>query len=454
MTTYLAFCPFCMHMIIRESDESTLQSRLFGYSVLQEKKNTPEKMLPQKESKTPEKMLPQKESKTPGKTLPQKESKIPEKTRSLKDTLSIESNGHGGKPLTVEMLRGENCPVCGRSPGDAKSSPHLLPPGTILNDRYLIGCAQAEGGYGILYIGFDMVLQLRVAVKEYFPVERCTRLAQAALAVSVFPGVQEHIFMRGKRKFLVEARILAKMEKQDVIVDVRDYFEDNNTAYIVMEYIDGMSFREYIEQYGRGIGQDELFTVVRPLFDALSELHREGLIHRDICPDNLMLEPSSFPDFPSQSGRSSSALRVKPDGCDDEGRKAADMQSAWDSHALLNGKVRLLDFGSARETHALKSTLSITLRHGYAPIEQYQEGGGQGPWTDIYSLCAVFYYCLTGLTPPLSTNRIIEDTLKPPSALGVEISPARESALMKGLRVRPHSRWHTVEDLKRALYES
>ena len=119
----------------------------------------------------------------------------------------------------------------------------------------------------------------------------------------------------------------------------------------------------------------------------------------------------------------------------------------------IRGKVRLLDFGSARSSDSLKDTLTITLRHGFAPIEQYQQGGGQGPWTDVYALCATLYFCLTGITPPVATNRIIEDSLIPPSGLGVEITPSRENALMRGLRVQPHRRCRTIRDLWSAFYK-
>ena len=182
----------------------------------------------------------------------------------------------------------------------------------------------------------------------------------------------------GKARFLEEARTMAKMEKQQVIVGVRDFFETNNTAYIVMEYIEGTTFTELVAQRGGRIPPEELFALIEPLFNALANLHRLGLIHRDISPDNLMLE---------------------------------------------DGEVRLIDFGCARDIERGNETLTITLKHGYAPIEQYQTSGGQGPWTDVYALCATIYFCLVGQKPPQALNRIgSEKSLILPSKLGIDIS--------------------------------
>ena len=324
------------------------------------------------------------------------------------------------------------CPSCGKSAADYVPSHYHLPPGTILRDRYLLGSVLGEGGNGITYNGYDLVLEIRVAVKEYFPVACCTRNVSVTLSVIAFSGVQARYYEQGKEKYLREARILAKMEKQQVIVGVRDYFEENNTAYIVMEYIEGDTFTDIVES-GRGpIPQEELFLLVKPLFGALEALHRNGLLHLDICPDNLMLERTNLPE------------KVYPDNSYEK--------STDNSSDTRYETIRLLDFGCARYTFSLKDTLTISLRHGYAPIEQYQQGGGQGPWTDVYALCATLYYCLTGVTPPVSTNRITEENLLLPSHLGITLPKNRENALLKGLRIRPHQRFRNMKELMEALY--
>lgn len=288
-------------------------------------------------------------------------------------------------------------------------SPHQLPPETILRGRYRIGPVLGEGGYGITYIGYDCLLQIRVAIKEYFPTEWCTRDAGGSLSVTVRSGISSVYFSKGVQNSLTEARLLARMDSQRVIVGVRDYFEENGTAYIVMEYIDGKTFTDLTGEYGGRIPEKQLFQYVCPLIRALSAMHEEGMIHRDLCPDNLMLE----------NGR----------------------------------RIRLLDFGNARFCEAANDTQTITIRHGYAPIEQYQQGGGQGPWTDVYALCATLYFCLTGTVPPIATNRIIEDTLVAPSQLGADLSAHRERVLLKGLRVHPHRRYPTMRELWKAFYE-
>lgn len=315
-------------------------------------------------------------------------------------------NKHHCPYCMTPVPEGESCSVCGLTAGTYVPSPHHLPPGTILLKRYLVGRVLGEGGFGITYIGCDLRLELKVAIKEYYPVDRATRNASASLEVTSFIGPSEKSYERGKRKFLGEAQVMARMEKQQAIVGVRDFFELNNTAYIVMEYIDGITFRELVEQKGGKIPPEELFPMIEPLFHALSIMHENGLIHRDISPDNLMLE---------------------------------------------NGKVRLLDFGCAREASRGTETMTIALKHGYAPIEQYQQKG-QGPWTDIYALCATIYYCLTGKTPPQALDRITEDGLLLPSKLGINLSVDQERALLKGMRIQPNRRFSTAEELRAALY--
>lgn len=299
------------------------------------------------------------------------------------------------------------CPSCGLTAGAYAPSPHHLPPGTVLRERYLIGRVLGEGGFGITYIGCDLRLELKVAIKEYFPTDRANRVSAASLEVSSYSGVAGERYESGKARFLQEARTMAKMDKQPVIVSVRDFFELNNTAYIVMEYVEGTTFRDLVDQRGGRIPAGELLHVMEPLFSALEAMHKRGLIHRDISPENLMLE---------------------------------------------NGDVRLLDFGCARESAGGEATMTIALKHGYAPVEQYQNKG-QGPWTDVYALSATLYYCLTGRRPPQSMDRLVEDDLVLPRKLGVDLTQRQERALVYGMGVRPRKRFQSVEELHAALYE-
>lgn len=227
------------------------------------------------------------------------------------------------------------------------------------------------------------------------------------MEVTGYSGAAGSRFQEGKARFLEEARTMAKMDKQPVIVSVRDFFESNNTAYIVMEYVEGVTFKDLVAQRGGRIPAGSLLHTVEPLFSALSAMHSLGLIHRDISPENLMLE---------------------------------------------NGEIRLLDFGCARESQGGDATVTIALKQGYAPMEQYQNKG-QGPWTDVYALSATIYYCLTGQKPPQSMDRLMEDELVPPRRMGADLTEKQEKALLYGMGVRPRRRFQSVEELHTALYE-
>lgn len=302
---------------------------------------------------------------------------------------------------------GKPCGACGLTQGSYIPSPHHLPPGTVLKDRYLVGRVLGEGGFGITYIGCDLQLELKTAIKEYFPTDKASRISEVSLDVTSYTGTAGIDYNNGLKKFLQEARAIARMDKQPVIVNIRDFFEANHTAYIVMEYVEGTTFKELVEQRGGRIPAGELFPLIEPLFSALEEMHSNGLIHRDISPENLMIE---------------------------------------------KGAVRLLDFGCAREAAGGGNTLTIALKHSYAPVEQYQSKG-QGPWTDVYALSATIYYCLTGRKPPQAMDRLVEDELIPPRKLGVDLTQRQEEALLHGMCVPPKRRFQSTEEFHTALYE-
>ena len=286
------------------------------------------------------------------------------------------------------------------------SEEHHLPPGTVLAGRYQVGRALGEGGFGITYIGYDQRLDLKVAIKEFFPTDNASRLSKLSLEVSCYMGNAAHRYEERKQKFLREARAMARLEKLHTVVGVRDYFEEHNTAYIIMEYIEGTTLRELAAQKGGRIPVGELLPMLEPLFEELDTMHEQGLIHRDISPDNLMLE---------------------------------------------KGWIRLLDFGCAREAGSITETMTIMLKNGFAPIEQYQHKG-QGPWTDVYALSATIYYCLTGKVPEHSIDRICQDELIPPRRLGVELDMEQEQALLYGMGIRPRRRFQSMGALHDALY--
>ena len=310
--------------------------------------------------------------------------------------------------MAVLGEEGPVCPACGRDASACTPRAHHLPPGTMLAERYLLGAVLGEGGFGITYLGLDTRLDVKVAIKEYYPRDKASRSAAGLPEVVSLVGLPPEGFARGLQRFLEEARAMARMEKQPAIVGVRDYFEANGTAYIVMEFVEGITLTELAARRGGRVPPEELFSLLEPVCLALEKLHSAGLVHRDISPDNIMLE---------------------------------------DGHA------RLLDFGCARETAAGRQTLTISLKYGYAPIEQYRQKG-QGPWTDVYALCATMYYCLTGQMPPQPLDRIPEDALLLPSKLGVPLTGRQEQAILKGLRIQPRRRFRSMRQLYEALYEN
>lgn len=298
------------------------------------------------------------------------------------------------------------CPACG---GDAmlENEPHQLPVGTLLHGRYLIGRCIGEGGFGITYVGKDTTLEMRVAVKEYYPTGVVNRYHTYSREVTAGKGEKSEQFNSGKRRVLDEARGLAKFSGDPNIVDVRDLFEENNTAYIVMEFLDGQTLQQ-VEKANGPLPFDQVYAWLGPVMDSLAKIHRQNLIHRDISPSNLML--------------------------------------------LKNGTVKLLDFGTMRSVNPdSENSLSVMLKPGFAPEEQYRSHGAQGPWTDVYAMCASIYRLLTGVTPENAMNRIFDDTLQRPSQLGARISPAQEDALMRGLVVQASDRIQTMEALRKAF---
>ena len=280
------------------------------------------------------------------------------------------------------------CPHCGNDNSiiTTAASYHLAP-GTVLANRYRIGKVLGEGGFGITYIGLDTTLSKRVAVKEFYPSGIVGRTANSSNEVVVV-NAKDNFFDKGVDKFLIEAKNVAAFSDEEGIVDVLDYFTENNTAYIVMEYLEGETLKSCLSTRGK-FNAAELITLLMPVMRSLQFIHSKGIIHRDISPDNIMY--------------------------------------------TTKGKLKLMDFGSARYFTNDRRTMSIILKKGYAPEEQYRQSSEQGPYTDIYALCATIYTCITGKTPVNSLDRIVKDNLTPPSQLGVEISAACERALMHGL---------------------
>ena len=283
---------------------------------------------------------------------------------------------------------------------------------TGLIGRYVIQEVLGQGGFGITYLGIDKLYGNKVAIKEYYPQRIAMRKAQYEDVVTVTSIEEKNNYNKGKKRFLDEAQVMARFNKNEGIVKILDFFEANNTAYIVMEYLEGITLKQYLGKYGV-IQFRNLIEMMLPLLEALIEIHSQGLIHRDISPDNIMVQH--------------------------------------------NSKLKLMDFGAARDyTESGNKSLTVILKPGYAPPEQYQTHGVQGPWTDIYALCATIYKCLTGITPPDAIARVMDDKFKEPDQLDGKLSPDIKKILWKGMNIFPEERYQDIvefgEDVCDALF--
>ena len=308
-------------------------------------------------------------------------------------------------PLTA----GETvCPECGRAYGSANAESFALKPGTILEGKYLVGEMLGQGGFGITYIGFDLLLEQKVAIKEYYPMSTgmVSRDGHSTVvwssAMMGKTGTQ-----KGFDSFLKEARKMAKLGGIPGVVGVKSVFIQNETAYIVMDFIEGETLLKKLQKNGP-MDFDSCVKLMTPIMQALAEVHEHGIIHRDISPDNIMVRP--------------------------------------------DGKLILLDLGAAKDLDIQGNDGSVqssqmVAKHGFSPIEQYSKSGKVGPWTDIYAMAATIYYCCTGILPPPATDRTIDDTL----ACQPRLTQAQFDILADCMRMRPQDRPQSMGTLLQML---
>ena len=308
-------------------------------------------------------------------------------------------------PLTA----GETvCPECGRAYGSANAETFALKPGTILEGKYLVGEMLGQGGFGITYIGFDLLLEQKVAIKEYYPMSTgmVSRDGHSTVvwssAMMGKTGTQ-----KGFDSFLKEARKMAKLGGIPGVVGVKSVFIQNETAYIVMDFIEGETLLKKLQKNGP-MDFDSCVKLMTPIIQALAEVHEHGIIHRDISPDNIMVRP--------------------------------------------DGKLILLDLGAAKDLDIQGNDGSVqssqmVAKHGFSPIEQYSKSGKVGPWTDIYAMAATIYYCCTGILPPPATDRTIDDTL----ACQPRLTQAQFDILADCMRMRPQDRPQSMDTLLQML---
>jgi serine/threonine protein kinase len=299
------------------------------------------------------------------------------------------------------------CPTCGFDENGPPSVPFQLPPRSVLNDQYIVGRALGAGGFAITYLAWDIRLARRIAIKEYMPSGMASRSVDTSEVVP-HSGPSKDDFNYGLERFLDEARMVAQFEGHPGIISVTNFFPAHGTAYLVMEYLEGTTLKDHLKDRGGRLAFDEALGIMTPVMDALREVHRVNVLHRDISPDNI--------------------------------------------YVTTSGLVKLLDFGAARQALRDRSQrLSVILKVGYAPEEQYRSTGKQGPWTDVYAVGATFYHLLTGSIPPPSIDRLAEDTIQLPSAVGADIPHAAEQALMTSLAVKAAQRYPTIQDFQAAI---
>lgn len=301
------------------------------------------------------------------------------------------------------------CSICGWEHSSEPLSHMHLKPGTVLQGKYLIGKALGQGGFGVTYLALDMNLDVKLAIKEYLPQDLASR-SQGHTHISVHSGSLNSHYYDGLERFLQEAKTLARFEGHPNIVSVRDFFKANGTAYFVMSYIEGITLKDFIREKDGRIPVDQAINIMMPVLEALKEVHRYNILHRDISPDNIFM--------------------------------------------TAKGRVILIDFGAARQAVKDKGrSMSIIMKPGFTPEEQYRSKGQQGPWTDIYALGATIYRAITGQMPPESLDRLVEDDLIPPASLGVSIDLQMERALLKSMAVMAKDRFQSAEDFQHALVE-
>lgn len=313
------------------------------------------------------------------------------------------------KPLTAEG----RCAYCGLQQDKYRPIPRCLRPGMCLRDRYVLGRVLGEGSFGISYIAWDCLLDTVVAIKEYFPASLVSRHISEEdedTNVYIYEKRESQKYQESLKKYLGEAKSLSAYYDLDGIVSVRDFFYANNTAYIVMGYVDGISVKEYVEKNGP-IEGEKFLRMLEPVIQSLAKVHQTGVLHRDISPDNMLL--------------------------------------------TRDEKLVLIDFGAARKENInMTRSMTVVFKRGFSPEEQYRTRGQQGAWTDVYALCATAYYALTGKAPDESIQRVLEDDMPSLTEMtDVDLPMQQKRAFMTGMTVDFHHRYQTMDELYQGLYQ-
>lgn len=315
--------------------------------------------------------------------------------------------------FTRGSYQGKYCARCGyRQSGERDR--RALPLGYVLQNKYYLGRVLGIGGFGITYLSGGMSAQYGnsvYAIKEYFPQEWAVRSEDGASLVPCGWAVDK-VYRHGLDVFVNEARILQGLREDRTIVNIENFFRANNTAYLVMEYVKGDTLASYMRNQKQPFSVEQANWIIEKVAQSLDMIHSFGLLHRDISPDNIML--TAF------------------------------------------GNVKLIDFGSTRQFLLNETTdLSVLIKPGFAPMEQYSRTGRQGPWTDVYALAATYYYMVTGKKPLTAVDRCSGEELKTLQEVNPQIPSAVSYLISRAMEMDYTKRIHTmgafIDGLHRAV---
>ena len=300
------------------------------------------------------------------------------------------------------------CRKCGFDSRNIDQPIYALSCNFLLHGRYIIGKVLGQGGFGITYVAWDRLLDVKVAVKEYFPMGMVTRDAGTSSSL-LWSTTQSDTAERrkGYDNFLKEARKMAKIDNIPSIVRVRDIFLENETAYIIMDFVEGTTLKEMLLKDGI-MPFEKCIHLLRPMMEGLARVHNQKIVHRDISPDNIMIQK--------------------------------------------DGSVMLLDLGAAKDmTDAKGQKSQLVAKKGFSPLEQYVENKAIGPWTDVYALCATIYYCITGKVLKTALERLDDEEIGFPPEMDEKIPDSVKKVLRAGLTIRSQDRIQSVDELLRRL---
>lgn len=310
----------------------------------------------------------------------------------------------------MEPCKGGVCPHCGYDNSKPSGMEYALPPYAILAGKYVVGRVLGQGGFGITYIGWDIALERKVAIKEYFPSGQVSRNPGTRDLTWYTSEQSQQARQDGMQMFLKEARKMSKVDDIPNVVRVRDLFQENGTAYIVMDFVEGETLKARLQRIGP-MSWEQAKEIFLPAIQAMEQVHKAGLVHRDLSPDNLMLMPE--------------------------------------------GKVMILDLGAAKDLSINSGASSMQVaKGGFSPFEQYTQRGTSGPWTDVYSMAATIYYTLTGELPPNAVDRVEEDPLNwTIPTLQAMPKPTLET-LKNAMALSVKKRMQSMAELEKGLFET